>query len=58
MNNKKVCLIVSELLPLYIEKQTGQHSNEYIEAHIKNCDECNLKMKYMSEVFDECIKHE
>ena len=57
MNPKKECLLVTELLPLYLEKQTGKHINEYIEAHIKNCNECQKLLKYMSESYGEAAEH-
>ena len=57
MNKKKECLIVTELLPLYLEKQTGKHSNKYIEEHIKNCDECRVEMKYMTESYGKFTVH-
>ena len=53
MNKKQDCLLVMELLPLYLEKETGKHSNEFIEEHIKNCDECKKQLKYMTESYGE-----
>ena len=57
MNKKKECLLVTELLPLYLEKQTGKDSNTYIEDHIKNCDECRRQMEYMTSAYGECTEH-
>lgn len=57
MNKKKECLLVTELLPLYLENQTGKDSNEYIEEHIKNCDECRRQMHYMTSSYGECAEH-
>ncbi len=57
MNKKKECLLVTELLPLYLEKQTGKDSNTYIEEHIKNCNECRRQMQYMAVSYGECAKH-
>ena len=57
MNKKKECLLVTELMPLYLENQTGKHSNKYIEKHIKNCNECKREMKYMTEFYGKCKVH-
>ena len=54
MNKNKECFIVTELLPLYLEQQTGKHSNQYIEEHIKKCDDCRKTMKYMSGFYGKC----
>ena len=51
MSRKKECLLVTELLPLYLENQTGKYSNEYIEMHIKTCKECRMNMQYMSDSY-------
>ena len=37
----KQCKIVQDLLPLYVDKVSSDESNELIEAHLKECDECN-----------------
>ena len=58
MNKKSECLLVTELIPLYLENQTGKHSNEYIEAHIKTCEECRMNMQYMSSSYETCRKYE
>ncbi len=36
----KDCKIVQELLPNYIEKLSSEEVNNYIEEHLKSCDEC------------------
>lgn len=37
---KKNCKIVQDLLPNYIENVTSEETNNYIEEHLKDCDEC------------------
>ena len=37
----KQCKIVQDLLPLYVDKVSSDESNKLIEAHLKECDECN-----------------
>lgn len=36
----KECKIVQDLLPSYIEKLTSKDTNEYVEGHLKTCDNC------------------
>lgn len=44
-NNK--CKIVQDLLPNYIEKLTSNETSEFINEHLKKCDECNEIYKQM-----------
>ena len=34
------CKIVRDLLPTYIDKLTSKETNEFIERHLKECNEC------------------
>ena len=34
------CEIIRDLLPLYIDGLTSKESNQEIEKHLKNCEEC------------------
>lgn len=34
------CDLTSDLLPIYIEKKSGEATNKYVEEHIANCPEC------------------
>lgn len=36
----KNCKIVQDLLPNYIEGLTDQETNQYVEEHLKECEEC------------------
>lgn len=45
--NKKDCKIVQDLLPNYIDNLTTKESNEFIENHIKECEECNKVLENM-----------
>ena len=40
------CEIIRDLLPLYIDGLTSKESNQEIEKHLKNCEECQ---KYYQE---------
>ena len=46
---KKNCKIVQDLLPNYIEKLTNEETNQFIEEHIEQCDECKTKLQNMQE---------
>ncbi len=38
--NKKICALVQDLMPLYIEGEVSSGSSESIEQHLKSCDAC------------------
>ena len=49
MKNQKECNLIKDLLPNYLENLTNTDTNEFIENHIKNCNECsNLLKNYKS----------
>lgn len=41
MKKSKECKVVQDLLPNYIEKLTSKETNDYIEEHINECQECS-----------------
>lgn len=46
------CKIIQDLLPLYCDKLTSEESNEEIEKHLRECEEC-------SQIYDNmCAKEE
>lgn len=47
MKEKRECKIIQDLLPNYIEKLTNEETNNYIEEHLKECDECKKMLKNM-----------
>lgn len=47
MNEKRECKIVQDLLPNYIEKLTSIQTNQYIEEHVSNCNECKKMLENM-----------
>lgn len=49
MKKSDKCKIVQDLLPNYIEKLTSDETNDYIESHLKECDECTGILKDMGE---------
>lgn len=46
--NKKDCKIVQDLLPNYIDKLTNDETNEFVENHLKDCNECKRILENMS----------
>ena len=46
---EKNCKIVQDLLPNYIEKLTNEETNQFIEKHLSQCEECKEKLKSMQE---------
>lgn len=49
MKKSDKCKIVQDFLPNYIEKLTSNETNNYIECHLKECDECTKILKDMGE---------
>lgn len=45
--NYNDCDIVIELLPLYIEKKTGEESNLFVGKHLLECGECQRVYQLM-----------
>lgn len=44
---KRDCKIVQDLLPNYIEKLTNEETNQFIEEHLKECEECKKMYENM-----------
>ena len=44
---EKDCKIVQDLLPNYIEKLTSKTSNDFIEEHLKECNDCKNILENM-----------
>lgn len=57
MKEKKDCKIVQDLLPTYIEGLTSNETTEYIEEHLKNCEDCKkvYESMKMNEAKEESI---
>ena len=51
MKEKKDCKIIQDLLPNYIEKLTNEETNNYIEDHLDNCNDCNRILENMKKDF-------
>lgn len=47
MEDKKVCKIVQDLLPSYIDNLTTQETNDYINEHLNKCQECKQILENM-----------
>lgn len=41
MDKKRMCAIVGDLLPSYLEGLTNETTNEMIQEHIKGCESCS-----------------
>lgn len=46
---KNECKIVSDLLPLYIEDMVSIETKEFIEEHLKSCDECKGELSLLKD---------
>lgn len=47
MKEKRDCKIVQDLLPNYIENLTNEKTNQYIEEHFKECEDCKQILENM-----------
>ena len=47
------CNIIRDLLPLYCDKLTSEDSNEEIEKHLRECEECNNIYESMNNKEDD-----
>ena len=47
MKEKRDCKIVQDLLPNYVEKLTNEETNNFIEEHLKGCNECKKILENM-----------
>lgn len=58
INKNQECDIVSDLLPLYMEQRTGKESNEFIKAHVAQCEECGKNLQFMEASYEELLQLE
>ena len=47
MEKKKLCNIIKDLLPSYVENLTNDETNNFIESHIADCPECKALLENM-----------
>ncbi len=47
------CDIIKDLLPSYIDKTASNSTNELVEEHLKNCEDCTSILENMNSVVDE-----
>ncbi len=54
----KECNIVKDLLPLYIEELCSEDSRQYVEQHLKTCEQCKESFTYLkySELCVEAVE--
>lgn len=46
---KTECSVVRDLLPLYIEDMVSAETAQYVNEHLKNCDECQAELANLKE---------
>lgn len=52
MENEKKCKIVKDLLPSYIDELSSRETKEYIETHLKECNDCRETLENMKKVLE------
>ena len=48
----KICKIIKDLLPNYLEKLTSEQTNRWIENHLIECKNCQNTLKHMQQEID------
>ena len=56
IDKNQECDIVFDLLPLYMEQRTGKESNEFIRAHVEQCEECRKNMEFMGASYEQLFQ--
>lgn len=44
----KLCILVKDLLPLYIENMLSEDTAEFVQDHLEHCTECREEMEQMN----------
>lgn len=45
--NEKDCKIIRDIFPSYVDELTNKDTNQYIEEHLKNCEDCKKILENM-----------
>ena len=53
MKDRRNCKIIQDLLPNYIEGLTNQETNQFIEEHLNECNECKKMYTDMKQKLSE-----
>lgn len=55
---EKICKLVQDLLPTYIEKMTSDETNAFVEEHLRECENCKKCLEEMkSELEKDNLKN-
>lgn len=57
MENEKICKIVQDLLPNYIENLTSKETNIFIEGHLNTCSNCKNILENMKNDLNPTSTH-
>lgn len=47
MNEEKVCSMVKDLLPLYVDKLTSKETSDAVESHMETCRSCQNECRLL-----------
>ena len=53
MESKRICAIVQDLLPAYIDKLTKQETTAFVDQHLTDCEQCRKVCRAMSGALPE-----
>ena len=51
----KECEIIADLLPIYLDRETQEDTNHYIEEHLVSCQSCRQNYQWMKSSFEEVL---
>ena len=46
---KNDCKIIKDLLPLYAEDMVSEETAQYIDEHLKDCEECRTELESLKD---------
>lgn len=58
INRKEECDIMMDLLPLYVDQLTQEDTNQWIGAHLLECEQCRKNYELMKGSFTEVLQLE
>lgn len=47
ISKEQECALVSDLLPLYVEKRTGEAGSTFVREHLEGCEKCRREFAFM-----------
>lgn len=52
ISKEQECALVSDLLPLYVEKRTGEAGSAFVREHLEGCEKCRRELAFMEASYE------